>query len=143
MIREALSRLAGPTLRRHDRLRFVKEAEKRATRISRYSYCHGPDHWRDVAAIGLRLLDSGVPADPDVLLAFAALHDTQRRSEFSDPDHGPRAGDVARELREDGFLDWLDDDAFGVLLYAVDVHTEARPERGLDVRLGACSTRTG
>jgi uncharacterized protein len=62
---------------------------------------HGEPHWRAVAAVGAALLahplrPEGV--DAAVVLTFALLHDSRRRSDGSDPDHGPRAAAFAREL---------------------------------------------
>src|SRR5690606_8923116 len=58
---------------------------------------HGVAHWARVRFHGVSLarelgLDTGVPR------LFAILHDSQRRYEGDDPEHGPRAADYA---------DWL------------------------------------
>jgi uncharacterized protein len=70
------------------------DAEELATEVSRSSPDHGPRHWRDVARVGLEL--STLSIDGEVLFLFAAMHDTQRHTEFSDPDHGQRAADFMR-----------------------------------------------
>ena len=107
------------------RRRFVREARRRATETALSSPLHGPRHWRDVLEMGCALIAEGVPADRDVLLAFAALHDTQRENDFKDPEHGSRAADVATDLRRDCFLDWLSPEGFGLLVRACEIHTEA------------------
>jgi hypothetical protein len=52
----------------------------------------------------MALCAEGVDADLDVLLLFAAAHDTQRLSEHSDPEHGMRASLVVREMHMAGEL---------------------------------------
>jgi len=70
------------------------DAEELATEVSRSSPDHGPRHWRDVARVGLEVADLNI--DGEVLFLFAAIHDTQRHTEFADPDHGQRAADFMR-----------------------------------------------
>lgn len=71
-------------------------AEARAGAALRHSPAHGERHWRAVAAVGLRIAGLDARVAPDVCLAFAILHDCRRVSEHRDPQHGPRAADVAR-----------------------------------------------
>lgn len=68
-----------------------------ATEVATSSPDHGPRHWRDVARVAH--LIAGPDADLTVLFLFAALHDTQRVDEFSDPDHGSRAAGLARHMQ--------------------------------------------
>jgi hypothetical protein len=117
-------------------LAFVEEAERRATDVARASRLHGPEHWRQVAQVGGMLGVAGVPVDLGVLVAFAALHDTQRLTDGEDPEHGPRAAAVAGRLRDDGYLDWLDGDQFAALHEAVATHTSA--ERSDHITISAC-----
>jgi uncharacterized protein len=117
-------------------LAFVKEAERRATGVARSSRLHGPEHWRQVAQVGLMLAQAGVPVDLGVLVAFAAVHDTRRLNDGEDPEHGPRAAELADAMRGDGYLDWLDGDQFAALREAVATHTAA--ERSDDATIGAC-----
>jgi uncharacterized protein len=77
---------------------IIEAIHERATEISLSSSLHGPRHWRDVACVGLALMTDGAQSDPDVLLAFAASHDTQRQNDGWDPDHGQRAAIIARHL---------------------------------------------
>jgi peptidoglycan hydrolase-like protein with peptidoglycan-binding domain len=115
--------------------KVVTEAQDRATDVAKKSRDHGPKHWRDVAHMGLAQIKAGVPADPDVLVTFAALHDTQRWDEWQDPEHGPRAADLADELREDGFLDYLSDEQFQKLTTALETHNGSPGDP--DVTIGA------
>jgi uncharacterized protein len=55
---------------------------------------HGVEHWQRVAVRGAALAAQTPGADPDVVAAFAALHDSQRQNEFADPRHGLRAAMV-------------------------------------------------
>ncbi len=82
---------------------------------------HGVSHWRRVAANG-RLLAGKTPgADVEVVLAFAALHDSQRLNEWSDPGHGPRAAAFASHLHALGLLG-LTDEQFKTLERACRIH---------------------
>lgn len=60
---------------------------------------HAPDHWERVERYGL-LLAAESGADPLVVRLFALLHDSQRRDEVNDPEHGPRAAAFAAQLNE-------------------------------------------
>jgi uncharacterized protein len=80
-------------------------------------------------------LAEGVPADRDVLLLFAATHDTQRHNEFSDPEHGERAAQLIRRLADEGRLA-LTAEQLDRLLTALRDHD--RGETTDDVTVGAC-----
>lgn len=82
-----------------DLVRALEAIEGRMTDTARASRLHGPRHARDVARCGLALRHVGVEADWTVVVLFAALHDSQRRNDGHDPDHGARAAAVARDLR--------------------------------------------
>jgi uncharacterized protein len=62
------------------------------------SELHGVEHWQRVAQNGeyLAVLTQG--ADGHVVVAFAALHDSQRLNEHRDPEHGRRAALLANRL---------------------------------------------
>jgi uncharacterized protein len=59
---------------------------------------HGPEHWRRVAQNGEYLAALTQGADWHVIVAFAALHDSQRHNEYVDPEHGRRAAELANRL---------------------------------------------
>jgi uncharacterized protein len=80
-------------------LDHIEQLQERATPLARSSSYHGPRHWRDVARVGMALSAGRVDADADVLLLFAAAHDTQRLSEYADPEHGLRASIVVRKMQ--------------------------------------------
>jgi uncharacterized protein len=80
---------------------------------------HGVDHWLRVYVNGVRLAQL-TGADARVVKWFALMHDSCRRFDGSDREHGPRAAAFAREHREE--ID-LDDAAFGLLESAIACHT--------------------
>ena len=116
-------------------LQDVAAIHEHMTEVARSSLDHGERHWRDVARVGTVLCAEGVDADRDVLLLFAASHDTQRHNEFSDPEHGERAGELIRRLSTAGVIS-LGDGRLDVLVEALEGH-----DRGLTSdhdTIGAC-----
>ena len=57
---------------------------------------HGATHWARVLANGTRLA-AETGARVEVVQLFALFHDARRTNEGSDPAHGRRGGDFARE----------------------------------------------
>jgi len=84
---------------------------------------HGITHWARVLENGRRIAPV-TGADPRVLEFFSVLHDSCRESDGYDPEHGPRAAALARELRAD--ID-LADQEFAWLLEACHSHTRGAP----------------
>jgi uncharacterized protein len=80
---------------------------------------HGVPHWGRVLENGRRLA-AVTGADPRVVEMFSIFHDACRRRDTWDPDHGPRAAALARQLRE---LTGLDDGQLSELISACDSHT--------------------
>lgn len=95
---------------------------------------HGPDHWRQVALNGL-LLAQETGADPVVVRLFALFHDARRLDEWTDPEHGPRGGELA--LAWCGVRYELDDRRLGLLVRACRAHTSAQSPTG-DVTVDTC-----
>ena len=81
---------------------------------------HGPDHWRRVETVGLKLCKE-TSADETVVRLFAILHDSCRLDDGADPVHGPRAADILGEIA--GELFTLEPDRFELLEYAIRHHT--------------------
>jgi len=80
---------------------------------------HGITHWARVLENGKRLsLETG--AALEVVALFAVLHDSGRRSEHTDPDHGRRGAEFAASLR--GSLIHLHPSAFDLLYHACTYH---------------------
>lgn len=98
------------------------------------SECHGLQHWLQVASAGLELLAAGCGAHAPTVFAFALLHDSQRRNEGRDPEHGARAAQVARDLAGDQLR--LGADELDRLCDALTRHD--RGEVTDDPTIGAC-----
>jgi uncharacterized protein len=92
---------------------------------------HGIAHWARVLENGLRLAEE-TGAIPEVVRLFAILHDSRRVNEGSDPDHGPRAAELARMLRRRLFD--LPDHEFGLLHRACHGHTHERTHPDVTVQ---------
>lgn len=84
---------------------------------------HGVAHWARVLENGLRLAEE-TGANVEVVSLFAVFHDSRRINQFTDPDHGPRAAELAAELRGNVFD--LDDREFRLLHKACHGHTHER-----------------
>lgn len=81
---------------------------------------HGPAHWARVRYNGL-LLSRATGADWQVVELFAFIHDSQRRNDGIDPDHGPRAADYA--LQQWGKLFQVSEHQLAMLVLACTGHT--------------------
>ena len=81
---------------------------------------HGPSHWARVKHHGL-IIGEQVGADLEVIKLFAFLHDSQRVSEYSDPEHGSRAAQYAKSLNSK-FFD-LKQDQMELLTLAMEGHS--------------------
>ena len=66
----------------------------------RWDGIHGAPHWTRVFNIGKKLAES-TAANVRVVEAFAFLHDSRRRSDGRDPDHGSRAAELARKINDE------------------------------------------
>lgn len=114
-------------------LELVRTVEQRAPLVD--SADHGAHHWRLVAVSGSELLPTVPQADPVVVLLFALFHDSQRETDYVDPEHGPRGARLARELIPTA-LPKVDRDRLEVLCKACDLHTTAPPTD--EPTLGTC-----
>ena len=92
---------------------------------------HGLGHWARVYENGMRLA-ARTGADPEVVALFALFHDSRRRSETTDPEHGPRGAMLAEQLR--GTLFQLDDEPLRLLRTACRLHTAARTHEHVTVQ---------
>jgi len=63
---------------------------------------HGAPHWARVRANGL-LLAKQTGADTQIVEAFAFIHDAERWSDASDPEHGARAAELAATINDEFF----------------------------------------
>jgi uncharacterized protein len=112
--------------------RLVEAVHQRAP--LHQSYIHGDQHWRAVAAVGLRLLPENRRADPMVVFLFSLFHDAMRINEAEDPGHGQRSAELAEELHGRYFQ--LPPDRFGLLVEACAGHTDVRFSD--DATIGVC-----
>jgi uncharacterized protein len=92
---------------------------------------HGVVHWARVLEKGLRVAEhSG--ADAKVVMYFALFHDSRRENDGTDPEHGPRGGELAREFYAAGKLD-LSPAQLELLVRACDLHTDALSDQNVTV----------
>ena len=94
---------------------------------------HGVAHWARVLVNARRLaVETG--ADPTVLELFAVFHDSRRRNEGHDSEHGSRGARLARALLSgDG---QLSPDRLRMLEEACRLHTDG--QREADVTIQTC-----
>lgn len=82
---------------------------------------HGIQHWIRVRDNGIRLAEL-TGADLDVVEFFAFLHDSQRRNEWKDVEHGARAAKFVTRLRRPFIT--LSDREFEHLVFACRFHSD-------------------
>ena len=92
---------------------------------------HGVAHWARVLENGMRLAEE-TGANVEVVQLFAVLHDSRRQNEVTDPEHGPRAAELAMELR--GIVFNLDDEGIRLLYKACHGHTHQRTHPDVTVQ---------
>ena len=102
---------------------LVAEVLDRAWR--RDSTLHGEHHWRCVSGTALALAARTPGADAAICLCFGLLHDTRRENDSHDPEHGPRAAELARALADDGLLA-LGSTRTDLLLETIALHADGR-----------------
>ena len=81
---------------------------------------HGVEHWDRVARFGQMLYQEG--ADMVVILAFAYLHDSERKDNAMDIEHGKRASKLIDSIRQTE-LSTLNDVQIKKLKLACELHT--------------------
>ena len=117
--------------------RSLISQELMRTILSRYTLpqkgTHGVSHWARVVENGI-LLAQETGANVEVVQLFAVFHDSQRINEGRDHGHGKRGADLALELR--GLMFDVPDDAFDLLYYACEHHTDG--STAVDVTVRTC-----
>jgi len=100
---------------------------------------HGPKHWKSVALVGLQLARRDHRIDLFNVFVFAQLHDSQRLSEFEDPEHGQRAAQIfAAEMERQRIDGYEAGDARGSkLIHALKFHDSGKTALN-DPTIGAC-----
>jgi uncharacterized protein len=92
---------------------------------------HGVAHWARVMENGLRLAEE-TGANVEVVRLFVIFHDSKRRNEGTDLDHGQRGAEFATELRGNVFD--LPDDEFNLLYRACAGHTHERTHPDITIQ---------
>ena len=92
---------------------------------------HGVPHWARVLENGLRLAEQ-TGAHREVVALFAVFHDSRRVNEGTDPGHGRRGAELARQLRHD--FAGLDERALELLVTACAHHTDGAVDGDVTVR---------
>jgi len=93
---------------------------------------HGVIHWSRVYENGIRLAEQdGV--NEKVLQYFSVFHDSRRRNENCDKNHGNRGAELAVMMRNEIILS---DDELKLLVTACRLHTSARTHE--DITVQAC-----
>jgi uncharacterized protein len=92
---------------------------------------HGLSHWARVMENGIRLSEK-TGANTRVVELFAVFHDARRENEGTDPGHGLRGAELARELR--GECLGLSDEEFSLLETACIHHTDGTVDGDVTVR---------
>ena len=82
---------------------------------------HGEAHWARVRDNGLRLAEA-TGANARVVELFAVFHDSCRRNDAYDPEHGPLGAALARTMAGNAFD--LDADELELLAAACHAHSD-------------------
>lgn len=91
---------------------------------------HGVIHWNRVYENGINLAEQdGV--NTNVVQFFSIFHDSGRKNEGTDNNHGARGAQLAMKMRPDIPLN---DDDFSLLITACSLHTSARTHEDLTVQ---------
>ena len=94
---------------------------------------HGSSHWRRVEKNGL-LIAKHTNADEAIVKLFAIFHDSKRKNEDHDPEHGLRGAEFAYYLRKRYIP--VSDSRFDLLYKACAEHTKGL--RSADPTIGTC-----
>lgn len=92
---------------------------------------HGVAHWARVLENGRRLC-AETGANLQIVSLFALFHDSKRVNESTDPEHGQRGAEFAKQLR--GSLFELDDPEFSLLHRACAGHTHERTHADITIQ---------
>jgi len=99
------------------------------------SSIHGLTHWKNVAVIG-RYLSARTMADEVVVSHFAYLHDSKRKTEDYEPDHGLKARLLGLELAKGGLIQ-LSQKQLHQLFTACEIHSDSQAKVD-DVTIATC-----
>lgn len=96
---------------------------------------HGVAHWDRVATFGLLIAEDNKTVDLDVIIAFAYLHDAERRDNGYDVEHGLRASKFINTIRT-SLLKEMNDEQIAKLKRACELHTTEH--RTGDITIDTC-----
>lgn len=97
-----------------------------------WSGIHGISHWARVHENGMKLADL-TGANKTVVQFFSVFHDSCRHNEGSDPCHGARGAELARQFRSTHLKQLLDKD-FELLYTACRLHTSADTHEDITIQ---------
>ena len=106
----------------------------RAADTNQGSLLHGEIHWKCVAWTGLELADEVEHADREVVLLFGLFHDSQRKDDGHDRDHGRRAAKLVERMHGEHFR--LHADRLAKLIDACAGHADGTTSD--DPTIGLC-----
>lgn len=112
----------------------IEKIKEFALSIARPSRIHGLSHWQRVEQNGITLAKE-TGANMLVVRLFAYLHDSCRLDDYRDIDHGPRASELTKSLRN-GLLSELTEKEYIQLSFACENHT--RLLRSEDETVNTC-----
>jgi len=92
---------------------------------------HGYPHWLRVKENGLFLAET-TGANIEIVELFAFLHDSKRSNDGVDADHGRRAAEFIKELKDN--LVFLKKEDFDLLLFACERHSDGLTEADITVQ---------
>lgn len=102
----------------------IARVESKSSNLS--SVFHGPQHWRCVSLLGIRLTCQTAGGDPLVAFLFGLFHDAMRENDDDDPEHGKRGAALLRVFIAEGLVSLTPTQQYYVL-YACETHTTAPP----------------
>ena len=94
---------------------------------------HGPRHWRQVEKNGL-MLSKITGADENIIRLFSIFHDSRRKNEYSDREHGPRGAELATLMRGTYFD--ISDKSFITLIESCFFHNGGKSTS--DITVATC-----
>jgi uncharacterized protein len=94
---------------------------------------HGMYHWARVLENGLKLSEVN-GEDKRIIILFSLYHDSKRKSDGFDPQHGRRGALFAQQFRNHLFK--IEDRAFQKLTYACEYHSDELMDE--DVTIQTC-----
>ena len=96
---------------------------------------HGPSHWQNVFKNGFEIAKSNNKIDLELVYLFSIIHDSKRKNESIDSEHGDRAAESLNLLTKLKLID-LNQNDFKLLEYAIRFHEKGKISS--DINIGCC-----